>query len=267
MLLSTQPQLINGDGPEKSQPRSHQQSLIEELVTSERDYVQHLETLQQFKNQVEQAGLIPGDVVHDIFMNLNALLDFQRRFLIRIEQQNSLDPALQNWGLLFVQYQEGFSVYDPFIANQYRCNEIVSREWEKIKMTPLTPAYQGMVETQSVLGGFLMKPFQRLTKYPMLLTELRKKGDFNEEKMSDLEAGSEATSAILARANAAIDKETRLQATRDLIVSVEDWKGHKMEHFGELVVFGNQTVIKGEGSKEVERDVSWKFHVLFGDKS
>jgi cell division control protein 24 len=99
--------LDNGaDGDMDNTPRTHQQNVIQELVSSERDYVQHLETLQQFKNQLEQSGAIPGDVVHDIFTNLNALLDFQRRFLIRIEQQNSLSPSLQNWGQLFVQYQE-----------------------------------------------------------------------------------------------------------------------------------------------------------------
>lgn len=150
-------------------PRSHQQKIIDELVTSERDYVQHLETLQQFKNQIEQTGAIPGDVVHDIFLNLNALLDFQRRFLIRIEQQNSLVPSAQNWGHLFVQYQDAFKVYEPFIANQSRCQEIVSREWDKIKSAPLSPSFQGMVETQSILNSFLLKPFVRLTKYPMLL--------------------------------------------------------------------------------------------------
>ena len=157
------------DGDAEQQPRSHAQKIVDELVSTESDYVQHLETLQQFKNQLEESGAIPGDVIHDVFLNLNALLDFQRRFLIRIEQQYSLDTSAQNWGQLFVQYQESFRVYEPFIANQNRCNDTVTREWDKIKSAPLSPAFQGMVETKAVLGGFLMKPFTRLTKYPMLL--------------------------------------------------------------------------------------------------
>ena len=156
-------------GAEDSLPRSHQQKIIDEIVTSERDYVQHLETLHQFKIQLEQSGAIKGDIVHDIFLNLNSLLDFQRRFLIRIEQQNSLETTVQNWGTLFAQYHESFMIYEPFIANQNRCNDVVNREWEKIRAAPLPREFQGMVETQSILGSFLMKPFQRLTKYPMLL--------------------------------------------------------------------------------------------------
>lgn len=147
----------------------HRHFVIDEIVRTERDYVQHLEILQDFKNEVEESGAIAGDAVHDIFLNLNALLDFQRRFLIRIEQQNSLPEDQQNWGQLFIQYKESFRVYEPFIANQIRCNNAVTKEWDKLKAAPLSEDLRGMVEIQSILTGFLMKPFQRLSKYPMLL--------------------------------------------------------------------------------------------------
>ena len=152
-----------------SKPVTHRHHVIKEIVTTERDYVQHLEILQQFKNEVEESGAIAGDAVHDIFLNLNALLDFQRRFLIRIEQQNSLPEGQQNWGQLFIQYKESFRVYEPYIANQIRCNNAVTKEWDRLKAAHLSDDLRGMVEIQSVLTGFLMKPFQRLSRYPMLL--------------------------------------------------------------------------------------------------
>lgn len=148
---------------------THRQRIVEEFVKTERDYVNHLETLQQFKNQVEESGAIPGDTAHDIFLNLNALLDFQRRFLIRIEQQNSLSEAQQDWGKLIHHYKESFRVYEPFIANQSRCQQAVERQWDKLKKAPLSPDLKDLVETPATLSGFLLKPFQRLTKYPLLL--------------------------------------------------------------------------------------------------
>ena len=169
LLRTSEDSCGSGRDSEEPQKRSYRQNVIRELVTSERDYVQHLETLQQFKNEIEQTGVIAGDAVHDVFLNLNALLDFQRRFLIRIEQQNSLDEASQNWGRLFYQYQDGFRVYEPFIGNQTKCNQTVSKEWDKLQAATFSPAVQGMVMTQAVLNSFLMKPFQRLTKYPLLL--------------------------------------------------------------------------------------------------
>lgn len=153
----------------KPQSLSFRQNLVQEIVTTERDYVQHLETLQQFKNEVEESGAIAGDAVHDIFLNLNALLDFQRRFLIRIEQQNSLPEAQQNWGQLFIHYKESFRVYEPFIANQTRCNISVMSQWDKLKVAALSPSLNGLLGTQHILSAFLLKPFQRLSKYPMLL--------------------------------------------------------------------------------------------------
>lgn len=71
-----------------------------------------------------------------------------------------------------------------------------------------------------------------------------------------MQAGSEATSAILERANQAVDKEARIAAVEDLQGRVDDWKGHQLERFGELIINGTQTVLKGEAPKEVEREVS-----------
>lgn len=168
LLLHTASQTKNGDN-EKTPPLTYRQNVVKEIVTSERDYVHFLETLQNFKKELEECGAIAGDALHDIFLNLNGLLDFQRRFLIRIEQQNSLPESQQNWGQLFIQYKDSFRVYEPFIANQVRCNNAVLKEWDKIKAASLSPNLKGMVEVQSVLLGFLLKPFQRLSKYPLLL--------------------------------------------------------------------------------------------------
>ena len=169
LLLQPEGRAKKGDNEAPQGLGSFRQNLIREIVTTERDYVQHLEDLQQFKKDLEECGAIAGDALHDIFLNLNALLDFQRRFLIRIEQQNHLPESQQNWGQLFIQYKDSFRVYEPFIANQVRCNHAVVREWDKIKAAPISSNVRGMVEAQSVLLSFLVKPFQRLSKYPLLL--------------------------------------------------------------------------------------------------
>lgn len=149
--------------------RSQREHIIDELVKTERTYVQHLELLQEFKKLVEEKGVLTGDNVHDMFLNLNALLDTQRRFLIRVEQTNAQPPEEQNWGQLFVIYKDAFKVYEPYIANQKRCEELVMREFDKLRETGGSPEMQQMVESPPILTSFLMKPFLRLTKYPLLL--------------------------------------------------------------------------------------------------
>ena len=149
--------------------RTQREHIIDELVKTERTYVQHLELLQEFKKLVEEKGVISGDLVHDIFLNLNALLDFQRRFLIRVEQTNAQPAEEQNWGNLFVLYKDAFKVYEPYIANQRKCEATAMREFDKLKETGGPSEMRQMVESPTLLASFLLKPFQRLTKYPLLL--------------------------------------------------------------------------------------------------
>jgi cell division control protein 24 len=138
--------------------------IVNEIVDTERKYVQDLENLHELKKKVEQKGVIPGDVVHDIFLNINAILDFQRRFLIKIETTNSQPDDRQEWGLPFVNYEEAFGIYQPFIANQKKAAEIAKREFDN-----LVKADHPVVVDFNTLDGFLLKPMQRLVKYPMLL--------------------------------------------------------------------------------------------------
>ena len=143
---------------------SYRDHVVRELVDTERKYVQDLENLHELKKKIEQKGVIPGDTVHDIFLNINAILDFQRRFLIKIETTNSQPPDRQEWGLPFTNYEEAFGIYQPFIANQRKAADIAKREFDKIVL-----ADHPVVVDFNTLDGFLLKPMQRLVKYPLLL--------------------------------------------------------------------------------------------------
>lgn len=256
-----QPTASDFEQAEKGMKRTQRQHIVSELVSTERTYVQHLELLQAFKHLVEEKGLVPGDAVHDIFLNLNALLDFQRRFLIRVEQTNHLAEEEQNWGKLFVLYCEAFKVYEPYIANQRKCERTVVANFDKLALTTMHASIEmrQLVESPTNLYGFLMKPFQRLSKYPLLLDDLYKKGDLDEERRQDLLIGKEASTSVLARTNHAVDKEEKIEAVQELKLRVEDWKGHKVDSFGALLLYGTFTVLKSEnlgvGGKDGERQV------------
>ncbi|KAI9770195.1 MAG: hypothetical protein M1839_003261 [Geoglossum umbratile] len=235
---------------DKNQKRTYRDHVVAELVDTERKYVQDLEVLQQFKKLVQETGAVAGDVIFTIFMNLNALLDFQRRFLIRVETTNTQPEDVQHWGQLFVTYEESFRVYEPYIANQHKCTATAEQEFENLRSVghPITVDW-------TTFSGFLLKPVQRLTKYPLLLKDLRDKCNASSEQQHDLDAGYHASQRVLERANDAVDKVVRNEAVEDLAVRVEDWKGHRIEQFGELLLYGTFTVVKGDGKNDVEREV------------
>ena len=87
---------------------------------------------------------------------------------------------------------------------------------------------------------------------------MRDKGDLDQGRKDDISKGIEAASAVLERTNAAIDREERVEAVEELKTLVEDWKGHRIEGFGDLLLHGQFTVLKGDSinAKNEEREVS-----------
>lgn len=251
----------NVAGPPNAQ-RTRRQHIVAELVNTERTYVQHLEMLQDFRRLIDHKDIISGDAAHQIFLNLNALLDFQRRFLIRVEQVNEQPEENQNWAQPFQINKDAFLVYEPYIANQKACEKIVVQQFPRIqaqvRIHATSPEVLGMVESQTVLSSFLLKPFQRLAKYPLLLKELRDKADLDEGQKMDISDAIRISEVVLTKANDAIEREDRAEAVEELKERVDDWKGHRLENFGELLLNGTFQVIKGEasGSRDAEREVS-----------
>lgn len=85
-------------------PLDNRARVVQELVDTERKYVQDLETLQEYMKELEADEVLGKDQIHILFANLNGLVDFQRRFLIRVETQNDQPFEKQQWGMLFVEY-------------------------------------------------------------------------------------------------------------------------------------------------------------------
>jgi len=228
--------------------------ILRELVDSERHYVHHLQNLQAMKKELEEAGgRVAGDSVHNIFLNLNNLLDFAQRFLIRIEQQHELPQDEQNWGQLFVRYKEPFRQYEPFIANQKRCEVTCAKEWNNMKESARSPLMHQMLENPTILNGFLIKPFQRLTKYPLLLRDLEKVTE-NVELKNEINNAIQIIQEVLNQADASIDKETREDAVVDLQDRVEDWKNLNLSTMGELLMNGPFMVVKDSGLRPEDKE-------------
>jgi cell division control protein 24 len=92
-------------------------NIIRELVETERKYVQDLEIMQvrththahlisshfakKYASALSQSNTIDLDTIHYLFPGLNKLLNFQRKFLIRLESTAEMPWRDQRWGLLF----------------------------------------------------------------------------------------------------------------------------------------------------------------------
>ncbi|KAH6623061.1 Pleckstrin homology domain-containing protein [Chaetomium tenue] len=249
LLLQIQP-YPEDNTMEAGSQMSYRDYVVRELVDTERKYVQDLEHLHDLKKTLEQNGIITGDKVHDIFLNINAILDCQRKFLIRVETTNSVPQARQEWGSLFFANEETFNrCYQPFIANQRKAGQLASQVFDKIQTADHPVACDF-----NTLDGFLLKPMQRLVKYPLLLKDLLKKNE-DEATKADLSAGIAAAERVLQKANEAVNRDLLSEAVDDLVNRVEDWKKHRVDHFGDLLMHGVYTVVTGKGDQEKDYEI------------
>ena len=83
--------------------------------------------------------------------------------------------------------------------------------------------------------------------------DLHKKTE-DEEVKDDLMAGWEAAERVLMKANEAVNRDLLEEALEDLVNRVDDWKSHKVEQFGKLLLHGVYGVITGKSDQE--KDVS-----------
>lgn len=117
-LLMRRSTPVGGEnGSQEKGPMSNRQRCVHELVETERKYVQDLENLQDYMNALQAAEVVSQDIIHEMFLNLNALIDFQRRLLIRLETNYHLPPEKQRWGKVFkahVRFPPPFLLFSPF---------------------------------------------------------------------------------------------------------------------------------------------------------
>jgi cell division control protein 24 len=87
---------------------------------------------------------------------------------------------------------------------------------------------------------------------------LRDKTATDDETKKDLTAGIEASHRVLMNANSAVDAELRMEAYEDLNARVDDWKNHRVDHFGDLLLHGHFPVVTGKS--DVQKEVRTYFY-------
>ncbi|KAG8435478.1 hypothetical protein GDO86_013420 [Hymenochirus boettgeri] len=181
-LLSSQPEVTEptpsaASVTENSEQRMLEKRLkvIEELLQTERDYLRNLETCVEHimvPLQAKQMGHVDFDV---LFGNIHGVIDITKRFLGDLGDSDTvgtifLDHAteLENVYKEYCQNHEetialleAYEKDEKFQKNLMDCMETVKRLYQEWGCTNYID-----------LGSFLIKPVQRIMRYPMLLTEL-----------------------------------------------------------------------------------------------
>ncbi|KAI9227000.1 MAG: hypothetical protein DHS80DRAFT_17859 [Piptocephalis tieghemiana] len=232
-------------GDPSSPPTDNRAKCVHELLQTERVYIQDLEKLQSHNATLSSKGTLPPFTLVNIFANINALLDFQRKFLIGIEASASQIPEQQLFGGMFVQMEQGFSVYETFCSNYKNASHIVVEEQKKLSEIP------SVVDPGSGLGSLLIKPVQRICKYPLLLQEILKLTDPTWPTYTDLQEGIAAIKRVNDRVNSALARVENQAKARELVHRVKDWKEYSVASFGDLLLSSKFVMSTSDSEREM----------------
>lgn len=207
--------------------------VVKELVETERKFVQDLETLLTYRQDLLDSELFTSENVNLLFPNLLDIIDFQRRFLIGLESQVNSQPIDQRIGSLFVHAGvEGFKLYEAWALNQNAAMEFILKEAHR-----LSRGSQIIKDPYELQNFYLIKPIQRLTKYPLLLRQLIKESSPNASNYQELLQAELITKEVARGINEAQRKADNIKYFQQLKGNVVDWKGYSMHNVGDLLYF------------------------------
>ncbi|GAA5888278.1 hypothetical protein JCM6882_008566 [Rhodosporidiobolus microsporus] len=238
------PQEAPEPAPGQAGPSDERSLVVREILDSERKYMQDLDVLQDYQRQLQMNDILTQDQIHSLFINLNKLADFQRRFLIGVEGNASLPAEQQRFGGLFLQMEDNFACYEPYCANLTTAQDLAIAE--NAALSKLSH----VLDPVSELAPLLIKPVQRICKYPLLISQLLKNTPTTFPYYDELKAGLESIMRVTDKVNEEKRRKDNLQAVSDLANRVEDWKGHDIASFGELLLQETFVVIKSENERE-----------------
>lgn len=224
--------------------------VFEEFYNTERTYVSDLETLDKYRSELQMDKVVSEEVLKDLFSNLEKLVDFQRSFFIVFEKQ--ILPATRSVqasydahiGNFFIEREKTFSVYDEYCANFNRAKEVAAAQVNELKA-------KASIIDPMVLESFLIKPVQRICKYPLLFREIIKNSPKEAPDLAELARAEQVAKGIGDRVNEMQRRAENALIAEDFKSRVDDWKGIEPSRLGDLEMHGKLTAAIGTVEKDV----------------
>ncbi|ORY40087.1 Dbl homology domain-containing protein [Rhizoclosmatium globosum] len=225
-MPSTVPGTTANESAKEIKEKDARTPLLNELIKTERDFVQSLEQLYEYQMELLSIRTLSFDIGTTLFANLSELIEFQRGFLDEMEVELGLGPGNQRIGGLFLRHEAAFQVYYPFCRNYQNAINVILMEGEQLR------ALEHIIASQQ-LQSYLIKPLQRLMRYPMLLKELIKLTDPNTYPyMEELNKAADAVKKITETLNELQRKDENARIKIDFLERLEDSKDLKTNDLG-----------------------------------
>lgn len=154
---------------------------------------------------LKQNGIISNQEIMGLFSNLPSILEVNRKMLALFEETVRLcsgDYMLVNLGEIFLEMAEQFKVYEEYCANQQNALSLYEGLKDNEEFVAFLESCDQNPRCRNLpLFSFLIKPVQRICKYPLLLKDLIRDTDESMDDWRTLTAAKHKIDGIAEKVN------------------------------------------------------------------
>ncbi|XP_051174305.1 protein still life, isoform SIF type 1 isoform X2 [Leptopilina boulardi] len=161
--------------------------VILELVETERTYVKNLNNLlENYLEPLKRETFLSSAEINALFGNIQEIVTFQRQFLQNLDHAIEIEADFNNFehpsqfkgvlfsiGSAFLFYVNHFKLYSSFCASHSKAQKVLHPNEGNQALQEFLQARNPRQQHSSTLESYLIKPIQRILKYPLLLQQLR----------------------------------------------------------------------------------------------
>uniref|UniRef100_A0A3Q3LRB6 TIAM Rac1 associated GEF 1b n=1 Tax=Mastacembelus armatus TaxID=205130 RepID=A0A3Q3LRB6_9TELE len=238
--------------------------VICELVETERTYVKDLNCLiGRYLTPLQKETFLTQDELDVLFGNLPEMVEFQVEFLKTLEDGTRLVPDLEklervdqfkkilfSLGGSFLYYADRFKIYSAFCASHTKVPKVLVKAKTDSDFKAFLDQRNPKQQHSSTLESYLIKPIQRVLKYPLLLKELYSLTDPDSEEHYHLDVAMKAMNKVASHINEMQKIHEEFGAVFDQLITEQS--GEKKEvadlSMGDLLLHNSVTWINPPAS-------------------
>ncbi|KAL0969188.1 hypothetical protein UPYG_G00223640 [Umbra pygmaea] len=217
---------------------SHVDRVVMEIIETERMYVSDLRSIvEDYLAHIIDIDTLPiqPDLVSSLFGNIEDIYEFNSELLQSLDMCEN-DPV--SVARCFVDKSDDFEIYTQYCTNYPNSVGALTDCMRNKTLAKFFRDRQASLKRSLPLGSYLLKPVQRILKYHLLLQEIAKHFDPEEEGYEVVQEAIDTMTGVAWYINDMKRKHehaVRLQEIQSLLIN---WKGSDLTTYGELVLEG-----------------------------
>ncbi|XP_026160333.1 pleckstrin homology domain-containing family G member 3-like isoform X4 [Mastacembelus armatus] len=223
--------------------------VVMEIIETERMYVKDLRSIVEdyLAHIIDMRNLpIRPEQVCALFGNIEDIYEFNSELLQSLDMCENDPVAIAR---CFVDKSEYFEIYTQYCTNYPNSVAALTDCMTSKTLAKFFRDRQATLKRSLPLGSYLLKPVQRILKYHLLLQEIAKHFDPDEDGYEVIQEAIDTMTGVAWYINDMKRKHehaVRVQEIQSLLIN---WKGADLTTYGELVLEGTFHVLRAKNTR------------------